>query len=106
MPSLSVPGEAFTVENLEGYESVKLFVDRACRAHPGFRLTPENARAVAEVCIGLEGIPLPIELAAARIGMLSVGQISERLGRSLDLLTRGRAAVRRHRTQRATLDWS
>jgi predicted ATPase/DNA-binding SARP family transcriptional activator/DNA-binding CsgD family transcriptional regulator len=106
VPSLSVPGEAFTVEDLEGYESVKLFVDRACGAHPGFRLTPENARAVAEVCIGLEGIPLAIELAAARIGMLSAGQISERLGRSLDLLTRGRAAVRRHRTLRATLDWS
>ena len=107
VPSLSVPGETFTVEDLEGYESVSLFADRAYRAHPGFRLTPENARAVAEVCIGLEGIPLAIELAAARIGMLSAGQISERLGRSLDLLTRGaRTADRRHRTLRATLDWS
>jgi predicted ATPase/DNA-binding SARP family transcriptional activator/DNA-binding CsgD family transcriptional regulator len=106
VPSLSVPGETFTVEDLEGYESVSLFADRAYRAHPGFRLTPENARAVAEVCIGLEGIPLAIELAAARIGMLSAGQISERLGRSLDLLTRGaRTADRRHRTLRATLDW-
>jgi predicted ATPase/DNA-binding SARP family transcriptional activator/DNA-binding CsgD family transcriptional regulator len=106
VPSLSVPGETFRVEDLEAYESVSLFADRARRAHPGFRLTPENARAVAEVCIGLEGIPLAIELAAARIGMLSAGQISERLGRSLDLLTRGaRTADRRHRTLRATLDW-
>jgi hypothetical protein len=65
-----------------------------------------RTRAVAEVCIGLEGIPLAIELAAARIGMLSAGQISERLGRSLDLLTQGaRTADRRHRTLRATLDW-
>jgi predicted ATPase/DNA-binding CsgD family transcriptional regulator/Flp pilus assembly protein TadD len=106
VPSLSVPGETFTVDDLEGYESVGLFAHRACKAHPGFRLTPENARAVAEVCIGLEGIPLAIELAAARIGMLSAGQISERLGRSLDLLTRGeRTADPRHRTLRATLDW-
>ena len=61
---------------------------------------------MAEVCSGLEGIPLAIELAAARIGMLSAGQISERLGHSLDLLTRGeRTADRRHRTLRATLDW-
>jgi predicted ATPase/DNA-binding SARP family transcriptional activator/DNA-binding CsgD family transcriptional regulator len=106
VPPLSVPGEAFTVEDLQAYESVSLFADRASRAHPGFRLTPENARAVAEVCVGLEGIPLAIELAAARIGMLSAGQISERLGRSLDLLTRGaRTADRRHRTLRATLDW-
>jgi predicted ATPase/DNA-binding SARP family transcriptional activator/DNA-binding CsgD family transcriptional regulator len=107
VPSLSVPRETFTMEDLEGYESVNLFVDRACRAQPGFRLTPENARAVVEVCVGLEGIPLAIELAAARIGMLSAGQISERLGHSLDLLTRGaRTADRRHRTLRATLDWS
>jgi predicted ATPase/DNA-binding SARP family transcriptional activator/DNA-binding CsgD family transcriptional regulator len=107
VPALSVPGETFAVEDLEGFESVSLFADRAHRAHPGFRLTPENARAVAEVCIGLEGIPLAIELAAARIGMLSAGQISERLGRSLDLLTRGaRNADRRHQTLRATLDWS
>jgi predicted ATPase/DNA-binding SARP family transcriptional activator/DNA-binding CsgD family transcriptional regulator len=106
VPSLSIPGETFTMEDLEVYESVSLFAERARRAHPGFRLTPENARAVAEVCVGLEGIPLAIELAAARIGMLSASQISERLGRSLDLLTRGaRTADRRHRTLRATLDW-
>ena len=108
VPSLSVPGagEKPTVEELEAYESARLFADRAQEAHPGFRLTPENARAVARVCVGLEGMPLAIELAAARVGMLSAGQISERLGQSLDLLSRGgRTADRRHRTLRAALEW-
>jgi len=109
VPSLSVPGaeEAPTVEELEGYESARLFADRASKRHPGFELTPENAQAVAQVCSRLEGIPLAIELAAARVGILSAGQISERLGHSIKLLTRGeRTADRRHRTLRATLDWS
>jgi predicted ATPase/DNA-binding CsgD family transcriptional regulator len=109
VPSLSVPGaeEAPTVEEIEGYESARLFVDRASMGHPGFELTPENALAVAQVCTRLEGMPLAIELAAARIGMLSVGQISERLDHSLNVLTRsGRTANHRHRTLRSTLDWS
>jgi predicted ATPase/DNA-binding SARP family transcriptional activator/DNA-binding CsgD family transcriptional regulator len=109
VPSLSVPGaeEAPTVEEIEGYESARLFVDRASMGHPGFELTPENALAVAQVCARLEGMPLAIELAAARIGMLSVGQISERLDHSLNVLTRsGRTANHRHRTLRSTLDWS
>jgi predicted ATPase/DNA-binding SARP family transcriptional activator/DNA-binding CsgD family transcriptional regulator/Flp pilus assembly protein TadD len=109
VPSLSVPGaqETPTVEQLEGYESVRLFVDRASKRHPGFELTPENARAVAQVCVRLEGIPLAIELAAARIGLLSVEQISDRLGHSPKLLTGGeRTADDRHRTLRAALDWS
>ena len=109
VPSLSVPSaeETPTVEELEGYESARLFVDRTSKGHPGFELTPENAWAVAQVCTRLEGIPLAIELAAARVGMLSAGQISERLGHSLKLLTRGdQSADHRHRTLRATLDWS
>jgi predicted ATPase/DNA-binding SARP family transcriptional activator/DNA-binding CsgD family transcriptional regulator len=109
VPSLSVPGaeEAPTVEEIEGYESARLFVDRASMGHPGFELTPENALAVAQVCTRLEGMPLAIELAAARIGMLSVGQISERLDHSLNVLTRsGRTANHRHWTLRSTLDWS
>jgi predicted ATPase/gluconate kinase len=109
VPSLSVPGaeKAPTAEELEGYESTRLFADRASKRHPGFELTPENARAVAKVCTSLEGMPLAVELAAARIGILSAGQISERLDRSLDLLTGGgRTAGHRHRTLRATLDWS
>jgi predicted ATPase/DNA-binding SARP family transcriptional activator/DNA-binding CsgD family transcriptional regulator/Flp pilus assembly protein TadD len=109
VPSLSVPGaeETPTVEELEGYESARLFADRTSKGNPGFELTPENAWAVAQVCTRLEGIPLAIELAAARVGILSAGQISERLGHSLKLLTRGKqTADHRHRTLKATLDWS
>jgi non-specific serine/threonine protein kinase len=109
VPSLSAPGtqQSPTMEELEGYEAALLFADRASKRHPGFELAPENAQVVAQVCARLEGIPLAIELAAARIGMLSVEQISERLWHSLNLLTRGElTADRRHRTLRATLDWS
>jgi predicted ATPase/DNA-binding SARP family transcriptional activator/DNA-binding CsgD family transcriptional regulator len=109
VPSLSVPDAqlALTVTELEGYEAVRLFADRASERLPNIDLTPENARAVGQVCARLEGIPLAIELAAARIRMLSVKQISERLGHSLKLLTGGyRTADHRHRTLRAALDWS
>jgi len=108
VPSLSAPGvhQSPTVEELEGYESARLFAERASNRHPGFELRPENAKAVAQVCARLEGIPLAIELAAARIGVLSAGQISERLGHSLKLLTGGRTADHRHRTLRAALHWS
>jgi predicted ATPase/DNA-binding SARP family transcriptional activator/DNA-binding CsgD family transcriptional regulator/Flp pilus assembly protein TadD len=108
VPPLSVPGagDTLTVEELEGYESARLFADRASKGHPGFELTPENARAVSQVCTRLEGIPLAIELAAARVGILSAGQIFERLDHSLKLLTGGgRTENHRHRTLRATLDW-
>jgi predicted ATPase len=82
VPSLSAPGakQSPTVEELEGYESARLFADRASNRHPGFQLTPENALAVAQVCTTLEGIPLAIELAAARIGMLSAGCQGNTLG--------------------------
>jgi predicted ATPase/DNA-binding SARP family transcriptional activator/DNA-binding CsgD family transcriptional regulator len=108
VPFLSTPGEqqSLTVEELEGYESAGLFADRARGRHPNFELLPENASAVARVCATLEGIPLAIELAAARIGVLSVEQISERLGHSLKLLKDTRTAEHRHQTLRATLEWS
>jgi predicted ATPase/DNA-binding SARP family transcriptional activator/DNA-binding CsgD family transcriptional regulator len=109
VPSLSAPGaqQSPTVEELESYESARLFADRASNRNPGFELTPENATSVAQVCAMLEGIPLAIELAAARVGMLSAEQISERLGHSLKLLTGGnRTADHRHQTLRAALDWS
>ena len=86
---------------------MRLFVERARGRDPSFSLDPEDALAVAEICRKLEGVPLAIELAAARVGTLSVGQISERLGGSLDLLTRGgRTAEPRQRTLKGTLDWS
>jgi predicted ATPase/DNA-binding SARP family transcriptional activator/DNA-binding CsgD family transcriptional regulator len=109
VPSLTVPGpgQASTTEKLEGYESVRLFIERARQRDPSFVLSSRNGPAVAQVCRRLEGIPLAIELAAARIGVLSVERIAERLDDSLRLLTAGgRTALPRHRTLRATLEWS
>jgi len=108
VPSLSVPslGQSPRVEELAGYESVRLFVERARHRNPAFSLTPENAPAVARICGRLDGIPLAIELAAARVG-LSVEQIAARLDDSLRLLIAGsRTASPRQRTLRGTLDWS
>src|SRR5215207_6432569 len=94
-------------EELEAYESVRLFLERARGRDPSFSLSPQNAREIAEICRRLEGMPLAIELAAARVGSLSLEQISERLGGSLELLTRGgRTAAPRQQTIRGTLDWS
>ena len=109
VPSLSMldPQSADTVEELERSESARLFVERASARRPGFSLTPDNTQAVAQICHRLEGIPLAIELAAARVGTLSIKQISERLEYSLKLLTSGgRTAAPRQRTLRGTLDWS
>jgi len=109
VPLLPVPGRGltFSSEELEGYESVRLFVERAMERDSSFSLSPHNAAWVAEICRKLEGIPLAIELAAARVGTLSIEQIAERLEGSLDLLTRGgRTAMPRQQTLRGTLDWS
>ena len=105
---LSVPdaGLSPTVEKMAGYESVRLFVERASYRQPYFALTQENAEAVAKICRTLDGIPLAIELAAARVGALSVGQIEARLENSLELLTGGRTASPRQRTLEGALDWS
>src|SRR5215211_2800825 len=105
--SLPDPGRPTTVEELEGYGSARLFVERALYRPSAFALTPENAGAVAEVCRQLEGMPLAIELAAARVGVLAVEQIFERLSDSLGLLTGGgRTLTSRQRTLRGSLDWS
>jgi predicted ATPase/DNA-binding SARP family transcriptional activator/DNA-binding CsgD family transcriptional regulator len=108
VPSLSVPdGQPSTVEEMEKYESTRLFAARASYRRRHFSLTPENVRDVATICRRLDGIPLAIELAAARVGPLSVGQIAQRLDDSLMLLRGGgRTAVPRHRTLRGALDWS
>jgi len=82
--------KSLSVEELEAYDSARRFADGAASWHPGFEITPENAPVVARVCARLEGIPLAIELAAARLGLLSVEQISERLSHSLKLLTGGK----------------
>jgi predicted ATPase/DNA-binding CsgD family transcriptional regulator len=110
VPSLTVPDsrqeEAYTPQELEAYESVRLFVQRASQRDPFFELTPGNGQAVAQVCRRLEGIPLAIELAAGRMGVLSAEQLALRLEDFLKLLTGGPTADHRHRTLRATLEWS
>jgi predicted ATPase/DNA-binding CsgD family transcriptional regulator len=108
VPSLSFPDpHTLTSTELERFESVRLFVERARYRRPDFVLDLENAPSVAEVCRRLDGIPLAIELAAARVGTLSVAQISGRLKHSLRLLSgRDRTAPERQRTLRAALDWS
>jgi len=93
--------------NVIGSESGRLFVDRALLVVPSFAITAQNALAVAQVCRRLDGIPLAIELAAARLSMLSVDQIAARLDQRFRLLTGGnRTAVRRQQTLQATIDWS
>jgi predicted ATPase/DNA-binding CsgD family transcriptional regulator len=109
VPPLAVPYSQHTPssEELEAYESVRLFVERARGRDPSFSLSPHNALAVAEICRRLEGIPLAIELAAARVGTLSIEQISERLTDSLKLLTGGnKTQMPKQRTLRGALDWS
>ena len=87
--------------------AVRLFVERAAAAAPGFALSEENAGAVTEVCRRLDGLPLAIELAAARVRGLGVAGLAARLDARLDLLAAGRrGGPARHQTLRATLDWS
>src|SRR5215217_6114422 len=101
------PSYELTVAELEGAEAARLFLERARHRDPSFILAPENAKAVGEVCRRLAGMPLAIELAAARVGALSIEQIERKLKGSLDLLGDGRRiAPERHRTLRGALDWS
>ena len=109
VPALDVPGsgEAITCEALEKCEAVRLFVDRARGVQPGFRVTEQNCTAVAEICRRLDGIPLAIELAAARVQSLPVEQIARRLGDCFRVLTGGdKTALPRQQTLRASIDWS
>lgn len=114
LPALAVPdpahlpqGEATLLRVLAGYESVQLFVERAQAVQKGFALTGSNARTVAQICCGLEGIPLSIELAAVRVRAMTVEQIAVRMDDHLSLLKGGsRMASFRQQTLRATLDWS
>jgi len=108
VPSLAVPQHAqrLQLEEVLEFDGVRLFVDRAVAVAP-FLLTPANANTVTEICRRLDGIPLAIELAAARVKILSVEQINARLQDRFRLLTGGaRTAVARQRTLEATVDWS
>jgi predicted ATPase/DNA-binding CsgD family transcriptional regulator/tetratricopeptide (TPR) repeat protein len=109
VPPLSVgPARAAADgEHAHRYEAVRLFADRAAASLPGFTVGPGNAAAVARLCRALDGMPLAIELAAARVRSLSVEQIAGRLADRFGLLTTGdRTAPPRQRTLRATIDWS
>ena len=109
IPALGIPapGGSIPLSVLARFESVRLFVDRAVGAQPTFRVTAANAAAVTDICRHLDGIPLAIELAAARVRALSVEQIAAHLSDRFRLLTGGdRTALPRQQTLRACIDWS
>jgi non-specific serine/threonine protein kinase len=109
VPSLSLPDlrRLPDIGSLPRYESARLFVERAVAVRPDFVLTEQNASVVAQVCYRLNGIPLAIELAAARAKVLSVEQIADRLDDCFSLLSAGgRTAMPRQHTLHATMDWS
>ncbi|WP_116213039.1 BTAD domain-containing putative transcriptional regulator [Streptomyces olivoreticuli] len=105
---LAISGETLhAVEPLRESDAVRLFAARAAAASPGFALGPANADAVALICERLDGIPLALELAAARVRALGVHELAERLGDRFRLLNAGRRdAPARQRTLRAVIDWS
>ena len=110
VPPLGIPGsdrKQQTIEQLTQYEAVRLFIDRVLAVKPDFEVTNENAPAVAEICFRLDGLPLAIELAAARIRLFSPQALLGRLGSRLNLLRGGaRDLPVRQQTLRDTIDWS
>ncbi len=109
VPPLAAPeaGQPLTAAELARFPAVRLFAERAAQVVPGFAVTEANVAAVAGICCRLEGLPLAIELAAARLPVLSPQQIDARLGDRLGLLTRGgRTRPARQQTLRASIEWS
>jgi len=109
MPALSVPEprQQLTLDSLAQYEAVQLFVERARMKRPDFEITGENMEAIAQLCYRLDGIPLAVELAAARVRVLSVHQIVQRLDERFRLLTTTDHQVpQRQQTLQALVDWS
>ena len=109
VPSLTIPDARamLDIEQLKQSEAVRLFIDRAAAVQQNFSVTAQNAAALAQICQRLDGIPLAIELAAARVRGLSVEQIAARLDDRFKLLTGGsRTALPRQQTLRALVDWS
>jgi predicted ATPase/class 3 adenylate cyclase len=114
VPSLSMPDAAnleankeMLVEQLTHFEAVRLFIERAGAAQPGFKVSNQTAPAVAQICYHLDGIPLALELAAARVSYLSVEQILQNLNDRFRLLKGGsRTSLPRHQTLQALIDWS
>jgi predicted ATPase/DNA-binding XRE family transcriptional regulator len=108
IPSLSIPeNNNLSIEKLTEYESIQLFTERANLAFSAFVLTKQNVGTVVDICHRLDGVPLAIELAAARVNMLQVLEILEQLEDSFALLTsNGRTIIQRHQTLHASMDWS
>ena len=108
LPSLAVPiNDAASLEKMGEFESVQLFAERVSLTLPSFNLTKENCNTIVEICRRVDGIPLAIELAAARISILSVDEILKQLHDSFSLLARdSKTTLSRHQTLQASLDWS
>jgi predicted ATPase len=109
VPTLSLPApqKISVIDLLLEYEGIRLFVERARTVNTDFALTEQNASFVTQICSRLDGIPLAIELAAARTKLLAPEQIAERLNDRFQLLTNGsRTAPARHQTLRTVMDWS
>lgn len=109
VPPLSLPSDPaqLSVDELSNYEAIKLFVERAQNAKPNFALTNENAQSIVEICKRLDGLPLAIELAAARVKILSPKAILSKLEKSLKVLTGGATDLpARQQTMRGAVEWS
>jgi predicted ATPase/DNA-binding SARP family transcriptional activator len=109
VPSLEIPNpkDSISIETVTKFAAMRLFIERATQALKSFSLTNANAPGVVQICYRLDGIPLAIELAAARVKVLRVDQIAQRLDNRFRLLTSGSQAVLpRHQTLRAMIDWS
>lgn len=106
LPALELPPAEAPADELALYESVRLFVDRAALVRPDFVLDRRNADAVRDLCRRLEGIPLALELAAARLDAMTASELLDRLTTRLRMLKGGRRATPRQQTLRDTIDWS
>ena len=105
--SLPDPAESLDTAELTRFEALRLFAERGAEAAPGFQLTSANAGLVQQICLRLDGIPLAIELAAARLRLLSLQQIAEHMENLFHLLTGGgRSSMPRQKTLKAMIDWS
>src|SRR3954454_21395129 len=110
VPSLALPSpdwnRAFDLSQLGRLPSVRLFVERAAQVRPGFALDAGNAQGLVDLCRRLDGMPLALELAAARAAVLEPAEIVQRLGNALSLLGGAPTSITRHQTLRGTLEWS
>jgi predicted ATPase/DNA-binding XRE family transcriptional regulator len=107
LPPLSTPAADTLSQNVAEYESVQLFIERAALAFSTFQITEENAQAIVDICRRVEGIPLALELTAARVNILNVNEISKQLHKSFALLSNDHQTTNsRHQTIQASLEWS